>query len=665
MMTTRQILSKFRVYPNKNVFQVGCSAAILNIHAQQQRAFNLVWALLKTPELADASPIAVIGAGISGITVAAALASAGRDVHLYDAKNSVIHLQAGNQTRFLHPNIAVWPDKSFGYPLTSLPFLNWRAETAGHVTEQLLRQWVIASTLFKGNLDTSRLGYFVQPIKFDSANPGGILITTKLGTKRYGIVIVTVGYGIEQPKKSNTKSYWRNDDIAQPIVSSEKKRSFLVSGVGDGGLIDTLRLTIDQFHHQRFIQAVMNDVWLMNRSKQLKTQADWQTFITSKKIRVTKPSFLNLLRNDTKVYLNARSPFPSQAESQILHRLCVALLIRQGVVDYIEGDFVSANPVGGKKAAVTTGQKRVALIRGPAGYVRRHVDEVIERHNAEPSIEKLFPNDKGLLKRLRQAWRANRDETWRAQYPPGFLADELMPAHLECGYQVGFVLPSASIQDLRTAVQGMLAALGLRLTPEIQQWLNTHNKNYAVCATSHDCRFSLSVEEVRITEFDGNDPPNFPFSWRIFAPRTLLAQLGLRPAVPSVCLFLNTSSRRLVELLLKQDRLPYNVYRVYLSKTFDGYLGKTFPNGAPTPLVSFDTHSFLVNTADYDGRFFEVQSLDGLLTAHVLLRAPIMLEVLMNNWPTTKVHGIGWAIVRDRRTIRDTQAGNELLQWNP
>ncbi|MBA4077873.1 MAG: hypothetical protein C0508_22785, partial [Cyanobacteria bacterium PR.023] len=547
-MTVKQILSRFRIYPNSNLFQLGCVASVLNVHAQQQRAFNLAWALRNSAGLLDDTPIAIVGAGISGITIAVALAASGRKIHLYDSKFSVIHLQSGNQTRFLHPNIAVWPSKSFGYPLTDLPFLNWRAATAGHVASQLHRQWALARAVFGAYLDTSRLGEVVESIEMDPQNASRNFVITRSDSEVYKVIIVAVGFGIEQPSKSSTKSYWRNDDLAQPVLADKGKRTFLVSGVGDGGLIDVLRLTVEQFHHQSFLQAIMNDTCLIGLSRRLKTNLDWQKFITSKRIGVTEPSFLNLVRQDTKVYLNARSPYPSQAEAQVLHRICVALLIRQGEVEYIEGRFVSARPVSSLRTRKTSSlgaMRKIALIRGPSGYIRRRIDEVVERHNSQPSIGKLFPCDPELTDRLRSAWRANKDTSWRAHYPVEFLADELMKVHLEAGYKIGFVLPNYSKNDLELAVNNILIKLGLSSSPQIREWMVADTINYAVRGSSLGQPFSLSVEEVQITEFEGNDPPRDVYSWRVFAPREKLVELGLRPpTVPSVCLFLNTTSRQ-------------------------------------------------------------------------------------------------------------------------
>ena len=53
-------------------------------------------------------------------------------------------------------------------------------------------------------------------------------------------MIMAVGYGLE---KDNTLSYWRNDTLGQPSLA-EPHRTYLVSGQGDGAMIEVLRLRI-------------------------------------------------------------------------------------------------------------------------------------------------------------------------------------------------------------------------------------------------------------------------------------------------------------------------------------------------------------------------------------------------------------------------------------
>ena len=561
---------------------------------------------------------------------------------------------------------------------------------------QLLRQW-IAQFKAPGNRIELRLSCGVTEVSIDRTNAERAIVKRKHNRDTYDVVVIAAGYGIERPPRSRTASYWRNDDLAQPVLDAENKRRYLVSGTGDGGLIEVLRLTIQDFQHQRFIQEVMYDKWLFLQARNLKKKLDkskvpeevslvWKSFISGKHKSLKEPSFLSLQRNDTRVYLNATKAYPSRTRAQMLHRLCVALLIRRGLVKYVEGKLISVYSDG-------SGEK-VALIRGPRGDMHLQVNEVIERHDSEPTLDKLFPNDPHLLKRLQDSWEKTEDKTWLQHYPVGYLADEFMAGHLETGYQIGFVLPDAlETAALRRAVEACFRHLGFfgpALVPqEVLDWINRitspNNPDEAVRWTWQqdpwaEKEFSFSIEkDTYILQHHGTDPQSdpVPFSWRFFVPGEF-RRLNINNSdhfcarmLVRRCLFLNTTSRRLIEQLLKQDQLRYHVYRTYLRDNFDMYLGKNFPPAKgeqqeqPTPLVSLDTQVFLLSRMDLEDRYFEAQCSSGLLLAHMLLRAPTALEILLNRWPTTKVHGVGWAVMTTRQVIQNQQEGNRLLQWNP
>jgi len=85
----------------------------------QQRAFNIVW-VLKTEGLLGQS-VAVVGAGLAGITAALAARQAGAVVTLVERKPEVLHLQRGSQLRYIHPNVYEWPVPESLQPFTEVP----------------------------------------------------------------------------------------------------------------------------------------------------------------------------------------------------------------------------------------------------------------------------------------------------------------------------------------------------------------------------------------------------------------------------------------------------------------------------------------------------------------------------------------------------------------
>ena len=64
---------------------------------------------------------------------------------------------------------------------------------------------------------------------------------------------MAVGYGLE---KDNTLSYWRTDTLGQPSLA-EPHRTYLVSGQGDGAMIEVLRLRISQYRQDRILDELI------------------------------------------------------------------------------------------------------------------------------------------------------------------------------------------------------------------------------------------------------------------------------------------------------------------------------------------------------------------------------------------------------------------------
>ncbi len=56
----------------RNVFALGNFARQVTFASQQLRALNLVWALLRTGRLSEGQHIAVVGAGLAGMTATVA-----------------------------------------------------------------------------------------------------------------------------------------------------------------------------------------------------------------------------------------------------------------------------------------------------------------------------------------------------------------------------------------------------------------------------------------------------------------------------------------------------------------------------------------------------------------------------------------------------------------
>lgn len=260
MSETSSFLDQAEVDSQYKHFVIGMFERGVTVVKQQTRALNLIYSLQEENKIPGKSQIAIIGGGISGITAAAAALSLGHNVYLFEKNPFLCHLQRGCETRWLHPHIYDWPVSGSELPYARLPLLSWKAGTAANVVDQILTSF---ERLVKDKENKSfhrfmnaSLTIRKQSIKWlNSSN-----INRASGEKRFDVILFAVGYGIERMvEDSLTFSYWRNDSVNQPVLvkhNSKGKFKFLVSGAGDGGLIDVLRAKIENFNQGKIIYEI-------------------------------------------------------------------------------------------------------------------------------------------------------------------------------------------------------------------------------------------------------------------------------------------------------------------------------------------------------------------------------------------------------------------------
>lgn len=256
-MTTQCVafLKQSQPVDSRHVYVIGCFERRLTIHSQQTRAFNLIYSLFKTDRLKIGHHVIIVGGGISGVTAAAAASAKGCRVTLLERKSRLMHLQQGCHTRWVHPSIYDWPADENQTEKTQLPFLNWEAARAGDVVEQLLREWAHRGSAVTTHLNVTEIS------KLDPAN-GRLRLAWRTAnegslhnSELADVIILAVGYGVEVSVEGHRQeSYWRNDAIDQPRVASGGPSHVLVSGCGDGGMTDLLRLRIESFRQERIVE---------------------------------------------------------------------------------------------------------------------------------------------------------------------------------------------------------------------------------------------------------------------------------------------------------------------------------------------------------------------------------------------------------------------------
>ncbi len=279
-------------YSEDNLYALGIRENSVTLYSQQVRALNLIYCLYEFDKrLKEGDKIAVIGGGLSGITAAAAAAVLGIKVDLFEQRTSLCHLQGSCTTRWVDPYIYDWPEPGSNNPYAGLPLLTWRSGIVASVIDKIFKQFfqnfvefdykkISNITLYLGasaKLITmeNKLQVFWDNAIIPENNKNRNKPDSRGGNKEYDTIILATGFGIERKVENGlTTSYWRNDTFNQPEpgVTSEKPTTFLISGTGDGGLIDLLRVRLHNFKQSSIIDELImsddiDDYWIINLLK--------------------------------------------------------------------------------------------------------------------------------------------------------------------------------------------------------------------------------------------------------------------------------------------------------------------------------------------------------------------------------------------------------------
>ena len=276
-----ETVSSCQIY-KRPLYLIGTFDRGVTVLSQQTRALNLVWGLTETgaiatvtagetPEKEVDSKIAIIGGGFSGLSAAAALIAKGvkSEIYIFEQRDTLFPLQHGSDTRWLHPHIYNWPSEGSQVGAANLPILNWTAARASDVVVQVMSGWTKLVADHKGPPISLFCNTRHLQIHEVSSHPKKLRIEW-IGEKRrastgtadgggrgsatgeradFDAVILAVGFGLEVDSKL---SYWRNDMIGQPNLE-QPRSTFLLSGQGDGAMIDLLRLRISHYRQDRIL----------------------------------------------------------------------------------------------------------------------------------------------------------------------------------------------------------------------------------------------------------------------------------------------------------------------------------------------------------------------------------------------------------------------------
>jgi hypothetical protein len=195
-----------------------------NFYAQQLRSLALIREIVAQGDLSiDEPQLIVVGGGIAGLTAAAAALTAGFGVTLIERNGYLDQFKEASH-RELHPNLISWP---FQAPraLTDLPFLNWACGPADIVVRDLVNQWQQDFAKHVSAITDTVVGL--------KEGSNGVEAICQNGRSRSGsVVLLAIGWERERINgKTIGPSYW--------LPQSFEDCEVVVSGSGDGGLIDT------------------------------------------------------------------------------------------------------------------------------------------------------------------------------------------------------------------------------------------------------------------------------------------------------------------------------------------------------------------------------------------------------------------------------------------
>ena len=386
----------------------------MTIYSQQIRALNLIWALDREHGGLERKKIAIIGAGVAGLTAAAAALLSGANVTVLERRTDILTLQKGNSKRWLHPRIYDWPFTNEPDRDARLPVLSWTASNSEEVAKQIHQAWKQISNDFQGFVSVQTSAG--QPEVNYTPADGLTVSWNSTGPRAFDVVILAVGFGLEGTAAAH--SYWAPDELDVDFGPSQK---CLVSGYGDGGLVDLARLCVKDFRQDELISLFANSAAtpsLIARIKEIEAEAlkHDDGWLTGEYRTLSLPVLQDYLstkrRTDRTVFLAGKTPWPYSQRSSALNRFIACQLERIGAFTSVTcGPWVNFEPfeLGGE-------------VTWQDGSVARY-ERVVVRHGPKPTLD---PNIATLCAPLRLQWDALSplsDSTRKPHWPERYWED--------------------------------------------------------------------------------------------------------------------------------------------------------------------------------------------------------------------------------------------------
>jgi RNA polymerase sigma-70 factor (ECF subfamily) len=337
-----------------------------------------------------------VGAGLSGLTAAGAFRRVGRSVSIFEQTGNLMPLQRETAIRYIHPTINYWPEMSLN-PSADMPFLYWAADVCKNVVATIERQW----RLEFGDVSIKKsrvLGFERDGERVRLQLEGGAV------SSRFDAVIVATGFGLENSIPGTiAASYWDNSDLFNQRNAS-MPRSFVISGSGDGGLLEILRLAYRSFDSGKLVERIARKLDQSElKGKILEAEEECRTkskpserhdHLRMAYLRMHIPAMLSrelksLLVPQGKIQLLARGGNAFTPQSAPIHRFLLAQAVQNGAVSIENAELV--NRSGSLEMIDSSGNSKIL-----------NADVIIARHGTTSAIERLLSKSAIEDLRLRQ-----------------------------------------------------------------------------------------------------------------------------------------------------------------------------------------------------------------------------------------------------------------------
>ncbi len=402
------VLQDMRVDGWPGVYVLGCLDRRVTIYSQQVRALNLAAALFEGKKVAPGDSVVVVGAGAAGLTCAAGLHALGATVTVLEKDKKILPIFRGGSTRWLHPGVYDWPREGWSRDRAGLPLLDWEHGKVDSVLEQFETAWKSTGLeVISGSTDID-LG--------DPSDEPRTILWEPHGELETRTVVLAVGFGLEATPTPTERRYWEGDDFDASRLDG--KRTWLVSGCGDGALTDLLRLCLGSFKHDQMLRDFTLDERMGPiRDEIRKIEADAGLQSDPKELHKAyatvhapwvREQMEKRRRTDTEVTLNAPTEFLTRGASA-LNRFLVGQMHQAKLFKRIRSRM-------GNDPVLREDGLEVSFASGKSKVFHR----LVRRHGPKSALAEGFPRIAQALENERERRRdkltlgdQTRERFWR------------------------------------------------------------------------------------------------------------------------------------------------------------------------------------------------------------------------------------------------------------